>query len=194
VEALATWFRPNRRNETKRPHGTAVWPRAGWLLLVAIHLPGILAAAGGLSTDLADLSLFVRLLGMSASCAFFVAKFLDVPALRFRPGWQTQLVLLLVIILLHVGVIARAMDADALAAGDSPFAQLSLICLLSPAVVLAGCLLRALVRFLRALTPTIRPLAEVQRTGSLRFHDAWRKLHRQTLAVLGPQPPPYSIA
>ncbi len=108
--------------------------RLCWLALVVLHLPGIWAAAlaflrGG------DLVALFRCAAMAAAAVFFVLKIVDLPVLRFRPGWRSPVSLILIVLLMHVGVIERAFDLNVPDAQGVPIAAALFVAVLTPTIL-----------------------------------------------------------
>jgi hypothetical protein len=83
--------------------------RAFWAALVLLHVPGILSTAHAFASQTGDLIALLRCAAMSTATVFFVLKIADWPALRFQSGWRSPVSLVLIVLLMHVGVIDRAL-------------------------------------------------------------------------------------
>jgi len=76
--------------------------------MLALHLVPILTLSGLAGGETGGPDRVVRLVMLLASAGFFALKVIDVSWLRVKPGWQSTVVSLLVIALLHVGVLERS--------------------------------------------------------------------------------------
>ena len=89
--------------------------RLFWLSMFLVHaaaLPALWSASGGEADFAVRLSLWSRLVALTASAGFFALKIIDVSWLRLKPGWRSGVAAVVVIALVHVGVVDRAVSGD----------------------------------------------------------------------------------
>jgi len=103
---------PPKRDSGRQSVGAR---RVFWLGLLALHAAALPSIWGALKlpADASDhVALTLRLVAMSGSTLFFLLKILDVPALRFCPGWRSAVAAIVVVAVLHVGVVDRAITGE----------------------------------------------------------------------------------
>lgn len=119
VLAKSTIFKANSTAERRSQRSNVQrWlGRVFWLALLLMHVAALPVAVSALSApaDIASKAVTgLRFAGLVLSIVFFVLKIIDVRWLRLAPGWRNVVLAVLVIGLLHVGVVERAMQGDAM--------------------------------------------------------------------------------
>ncbi|UCG32613.1 MAG: hypothetical protein JSU68_13225 [Phycisphaerales bacterium] len=120
----------NRPSHAQRRVAPKLWPslrtrppiaRLLWLLLACIHIPGIWFTWHAFTAQW-DPSFLIRTVALSFSVAFLGFKVFDISWLRMPPGWRAQVSFVLIVILLHCGVVGRALNTELLNTGalDTP--------------------------------------------------------------------------
>jgi hypothetical protein len=115
--------RATKRERCVRERTVGWWcARAAWLGLVFLHVQGVASTWSQFAGPSLDVLALLRCVAMASATVFFVLKIVDVPVLRFRPGWRSPVVFTLVVLLMHLGVIDRAMQSQHLFAGSGSLA------------------------------------------------------------------------
>lgn len=169
----------------------AAWwlARAFWLLMIALHVRGILSAGHLFAVD-RDILALIRFVAMTAATVFFSLKVIDLACLRLRPGWRSPVTLVLIVLLMHVGVIDRAIGEQWTVLCGRPVAACFLAAVLPPTLVAGlGAVNRLWVR-LAALLAAMRPVRlSVRWAGRPVLSPVPVACAR--LRVLAPRPPPF---
>jgi len=121
--------------------------RGLWAVMWAAHVPAFVSSV--LSTG-ADATAIGRVLLLGASLAFFLAKALDVPALKFQWNARALAAGAVMVVLLHANAIERSLPADL----DTPAAW-HLVVLAAPAIAVGA----AVTLWLRCRRPVRRSVA-----------------------------------
>jgi hypothetical protein len=161
-----------------------------WMLLACIHVPGIWFTWHAFTAQW-DPSLLIRTVALSFSVAFLGLKVFDIPWLRMPPGWRAQVAFVLIVILLHCGVVGRALNAELRDPGALDTPALLVFCGTASVMILWRTLLRRIWSRLRR-QPTGGGVASPSQWSGA---EALRPKHDSDallLPVLAPRPPPVS--